>query len=83
MHDSEIMQMLNTQNQLSDDFRCHVFLDCSVLSHILEQILSLDKFCDNVEMSFGLDGFFVENEQWMVKNAHNATFMSGLIEICT
>jgi hypothetical protein len=83
MHDSEIMQMLNTQNQLSDNLRCHVFLDGSVLSHILEQILSLDEFCDNVQMSFGLDGLFVENEQWMVKNAHDAAFMSGLIEIRT
>ena len=80
VHDPDIMQMLDTQNQLSYYFCCHILLDCSILSDKLKQILSLHKFCNDVQMGFGLDTFFVENEQWVVKDAHDAAFVAELIK---
>ncbi len=78
MYNSHFMKMLDSKDELSDKFSGYNFLDGAMLPHVLEQILALDKFCDNVEMSLGLYTFLVEDKQGVIKNTHYAALMSTL-----
>lgn len=54
-----------------------------MLSYIFKQILSLDKLCDNVKMSFCLDAFLVKNEERVIEDTHDAALMSKMSKYIT
>ncbi len=78
MHDPYLVEMLDPQDELPDKFSCYILLDGAMFPDVLKQVLALDKFCDDVEMSLGLYTFLVENKQGVIQNTHYAALMSTL-----
>lgn len=76
MDNSNIMKMFHSQDKLPNYFSRLNLLHSPMLSYIFKQILSLDKLCDNIKVSFSLDAFFVKNEERVIENAHDAALMS-------
>ena len=79
MDDPQRMQILDPNNNLLDDIGAFFLCQKLVLFYELEQIFSLDKFGDDVDMGFLLDAFFEEHEQWVWKYFVDAALMPVLV----
>ena len=62
MHDAYRVQVAHPDNDLSNDVRRLVFPELPILPNQLIQVLALDEFSDDVDMSLGLDALLEEDQ---------------------
>lgn len=80
MYDTQRVHVPYTHNHLLDDKRCLLFIQVLVFSHKLKQIFAWTQFCDNVNVSFGLETAFELDQKWVAENLHDAAFMAFYYE---
>lgn len=80
VYDSYLMEVFDSEDELPDDFGCDLFFHGALLPDVFEQVFAFDELCDDVEVVFGLDALFVEDEEGVVEDAHDAAFVAMINE---
>lgn len=76
MHDLEGVEDSHSNDELLSDLGRVVLVQILVVFHELEEVLALDQFGDDVDVSLGLDAFLELEQKGVRDDLHYCTLMA-------